>query len=339
MGKWELNFREYFKEKSNRIFAYRIFSDFLFSQIRGKAEKRKKLDNRDYYINNFFDLIDFLYEDLIKMKNYSTTIFPTLISIKEAENFYFINEKQPEREEIFYYLYLLSTSIYTYRGNRYLINLISDNKKGWESFISEIKKEEAGIFIINKESSPISIDGLNTSKINSYLNSKIPFSLKSRNVFIFALINFFVVWWLKERRKIIITSLEDLDKKLKDENIDDSATLVLFDFSGNEKKKIYFYPRLNKFIEKWYFDYLKSQDDKDIFLPKFLANFIIYDKKYQNLSTNYLDKFLYYLLKDQVNGELLDKLINLHINYNFKEKKFLPIREANKFYAAITRRI
>lgn len=329
MGYWENKFKEFFKEEINKNFAYPIFSRFLFGQITG-GEKRKKLNDINYYRKHFFDLIEELYELDEGLKEYTASFFPTLIAPKQAENFYLRNERKPDKEELYCYLYLISSGIYT--NNGFLINLLTEKEEGWESFVKKLKNEEAAIFIKKENNYP---NGLKKEFLMKYLYVKINFPPITKNIFIFILINFFVVWWLKEKNKITISSLDDLDKKLEKAGIDKTATLVLFDYSGREKKKVFFYPRINKFIEQWYFDYLKTGDKKHIFLPKFLSNFLINDKQFKDLSLSYLDKFLYYLLRGHINGEILDKLINLRIKYNFKNKIYYPILGADKFYASI----
>ncbi|MFH8120206.1 MAG: hypothetical protein QXS37_05380, partial [Candidatus Aenigmatarchaeota archaeon] len=296
MGKWETKFKEFFKKESNKNYAYPIFSSFIFGQIK-HGEIRRILNEPESYKQNFFQI----FEDLAKKKEYSASIFPTLIAPKEASNFFLGGEKKPDREEIFRFLYLISTGIY---HSNIVINLITKEEDKWEDFLSQLKSE-ASLIILNENRQ---LKGINLNILKEKLGINIPLILLVRNIFLFTLINFFVVWWLEEKNKIQIDSLEEIGKELIKIGISDDAVLVLFEKPRGEKTKVFFYPRLSRFIQKWYSEYLLTAKEENNYLPKFLFSLVDFDDE---RSIKYLDKFLYFLFRGNVNGEILEKLLTL----------------------------
>lgn len=336
MGKWETKFKKFFEKESNKNYAYPIFSSFIFGQLRGSSggKIREILDNPESYLKNFFQL----FEDLAQKKEYTASIFPTIISSKEAINFFLPGEKKPNREEVFQYLYLVSTGIY---HRNIIINLITEKENKWESFLSKLKSEESFIILTKNENQQskkpsISVE-INFNTLKKYIGCNIPFIPLERNIFLLTIINFFVVWWLKEKNKIKINSLEEIGKVLTSKiGLSDNAVLIVFEKRRNEKTKVFFYPRLSRFIQKWYSEYLKTGKEEDNYLPKFLFSLVDFDDE---RSINYLDKFLYFLFRGNVNGEILEKLLNLKtkliINLRKEGKQVFPILEVSKFCRAI----
>ncbi|MEM3473832.1 MAG: hypothetical protein QW735_04515 [archaeon] len=336
MGKWETKFKEFFEKESNKNYAYPIFSSFIFGQLRGSSggKIREILNNPESYKKNFFQI----FEDLILKEEYTSSIFPTLISPKEASNFFLREEKRPNREEVFRYLYLVSTGIY---HRNIIINLITEEEDKWENFLSKLKSEEAFIILKvneNQQSKKPSISvETNLNTLKKHLGCNIPFIPLQRNIFLLAIINFFVVGWLKEKAKIEISSLEEIGKVLASKiGISDDAVLVVFEKRGNEKAKVFFYPRLSRFIQKWYSDSLTTGEEKNNYLPRFLFSLVDFD---DDRSIEYLDKFLYFLFRGNVNGEILEKLLNQKIKLIIDSRKestpVLPILEISKFCRAI----
>lgn len=333
MGKWETKFKEFFEKESNKNYAYPIFSSFIFGQIK-HGEIREILNDPESYKQNFFQI----FEDFAKKKEYSASIFPTLIAPKEASNFFLEGEKKPEREEIFRFLYLISTGIY---HSNMVINLITKEEDKWEDFLSQLKSE-ASLIILNDNRQ---VKGINLNILKEKLGINIPLIplvrnifLFMRNIFLFTLINFFVVWWLEEKNKIQIDSLEEIGKELIKIGISNDAVLVLFEKPRGEKTKVFFYPRLNRFIQKWYLDYLTTMNDENNYLPKFLFSLLDFSDE---RSIDYLDKFLYFLLRGNANGEILDKLLNLKIKRNIdlrkSKKQIYPILKTSKFFEIINK--
>lgn len=334
MEYWEKKFKDYFSIKENRVFSYRIWNDMVFGSV-SQGEKRKILRDFNLYNNKFFELFDRIVEESEK-KGYSAIIYPTIVSFSNAKNFFLNEEKNPTREEIFQFLYLVGTGVFS---GGFVVNLLGGNQENWERFINTLKKDEAAI--LRGDQKTLNIKGLDLNYISSYLNVNVKIPWDKRHIFIFAFINFFVVWWLKEKEGRMIPRPSNISEFMAEKGIDNSATLVLFEFSKSEKNKVYFYPRINQFINKWYSEFLVSGKKEDIFLPQFLFSFLIFDKEFRDLSRNYLDQFLYFLLRGNVNGELLEKLVQLKVKSSIKNrknnKKVYPVKFVDKFYAKLNK--
>jgi hypothetical protein len=96
-------------------------------------------------------------------------------------------------------------------------------------------------------------------------------------------------------------------------------------------------PKLKEFILKWYKKYLEDEEETP-YIVKFIFSLYIADEQYKDLSASLLNKFLYYFLNGYVNGELLDKLVNLKIFYELREqrrKKIYGFSKANEFFREI----
>ncbi|MEM4460860.1 MAG: hypothetical protein QXY70_01845 [Nanopusillaceae archaeon] len=334
MEYWEQKFKNFFSQKENKIYSYYIFSKCIFGQFNSGKIKEILEDKKRYLSEEFFEIFEYLIKEIEKNKSYTASIFPTMLSFKVAKNFFLKNEKFPNREEIFYFLYLISTGIFC---KNLVVNLITSNEQAWENFLEKLKSEKQFIIGLSDEKETTEINGIRVDSLVRYLYiNKKNIPLIERNILVFILLNFFVVWWLKENKKIRVHSLADLKNILPNEGIDERSALIIFEY-GKEKKKIFIYPRINEFIQKWYFKYLQSGEEKDLFLPKFLFTLVDFDDKE---SFHHLDKFLYFLLRGYVNGELLDKLMQSKINQLKKAKKqqrkLFGIKNAKEFFQAIS---
>lgn len=327
MGEWEQKFKKFFDKDSNKQYAYPIFSSFIFGQI-NNGKIRKILSDPQSYKQRFFEI----FEELINKKEYSASIFPTLIAPREALNFFLREEKKPDREEVFRFLYLISTGIY---HSNIIINLITKEENKWNDFLSQLKSETS-LIILNENQQ---LEGININILKEKLGIKIPRIPLNRNIFLFSLINFFV-WWFKQNSQTQIDISEEIAKAMEKIGIElakigitEDAVLVLFEKPRGEKRKVFFCPRLSKFIQKWYLEYLTTMDDKNNYLPQFLFSLVDFDDE---RSIDYLDKFLYFLFHGHVNGEILDKLLNLKIkkvvDLKKERKQFYPILQAVKFF-------
>jgi hypothetical protein len=109
-----------------------------------------------------------------------------------------------------------------------------------------------------------------------------------------------------------------LPKVIPDLGVDDSISLVFFNIP-KQKKEMHIFPRLKDFIVKWYYDYLTGAEDVDLLF--FLSSLYVTDKDYQKISDAVMNKFIYYLLRGYINGELLTDIISIKIRYELKDKK------------------
>lgn len=325
---YETLLKKFLSRKSNRIYASNILIKLTGQHQHGFiAETRKS--GLITFIDRMDDIINELVEDSTeKKKRYTASILPTAVSPEMAPNFWFKNEKKPTREETYRLLYLLLTSLY--RGN-YLFNLdnvapaIREDFREWliEKKVLILREERGG--------------GINLKEVLSDLS--LPVFPLSEFGFSLLMLSYFVSW-LKYKVQHYSKMLQLLKEKgfstfLSEISVDETATLVLFNIH-RQKKEMHLIPRVKDFVIKWYTDFIN--DNKPIELLLFLSSLYITHEDYRELSERTLDKFIYYLMRGYVNGELLTEAINLKVKYELKEivGKPFPIREARNFMRKIS---
>jgi hypothetical protein len=241
-------------------------------------------------------------EDIVRKninEGYNALGIPTIIGFNRAPNFY-IKKEKPTEEEIWWWLYHILSGIH---NNDVIINLLNVKHTVREGFRNYLKSEE---FILIGNGS-----GLNVKKISSELKIK---GIHDKP-FIFAILvlSFFVFYWKKHTKKIDVNSREELLR-------DDSSLLVLT-LSKKEKKKVFIFPKISKIINEWYSDVIEGKESIPSLLKFIFSLTILDDKKYKKLSTEYLNKLCYYILKGKVSGEILSKSIELKVEYELKNLK------------------
>lgn len=327
MGYWEEKFRNYFQSRANKLYARSILMT-LFGHYTTDKEVKDKFSDIESYLNSFFDFIEYLY---FRKRLYQTGLFPTLVTVEKGVNFYLKGEKELDREEAFQMIYLLLTGVFISK-NKVIVNLLSSNEEGWRRFVDLLRREEAAVV---KDDQNGGITGIDYNFIYKFLGVK-EFPIDYPNIFVFSFINFFVRWWFKEKNRVKVSDIFELSKEIENKGLDDSTVLVYIQVPKKAGRRVYFFSKVNRFLTQWYGKYLLSGDEKDIFLPRFLSNFVIYDKKYKDKILTSLDKFIYYLLNGKINGELLDKLINFKLSFELSSKgKHDLVISAAKFYENI----
>jgi hypothetical protein len=278
--------------------------------------------------DNVKDIITYLVEDSINKRRYTASILPTIVSPQLAPNFWFRNEKEPTEEEVYRLLYLLLSGLY--QGN-YVVNLDNVNISLREKFRRSLIEENILIFPEENTRGGINLkEVFNNLGISRFPLSEFGFSL---------LILSYFVHWVKDR-----TEISDFIQKMKNMGIslaldkvgiNDTITLIICNIH-RQKKEMYIIPRLKDFIIKWYEDFLIDKEDS-ISLLSFLSSLYVTHKDYRKTADQVMNKFIYYLLKGYVNGELLVDLVNLKIKYEFKERKGKPhaIRKPRDFFGKI----
>lgn len=268
------------------------------------------------------EIINEMIGNTLKRGRYEAWFLPTTISPEKAANFY-IGKEKPTPNEVYKFFYLLISGIYS---NQYVVSLDNVDERKLSEFRQDLIKE--GKMIIPSKGQT----GLDTRKVLSDIGVKLAPKL-TEFIFAFIIVSYFVSWlkrpmekeeWIKSWEKEgLISTLETL-------GVTDDTTLVIYSLP-KQKKEIYYVPKIKNFILKWYKNYLEDKE-KTPSVVKFILSLYISDKHYSDLSALLLNKFLYYFLNGYVNGEILDKLINLKIFYELKQKKVYGFSKASKFF-------
>jgi hypothetical protein len=283
-----------------------LFAQHTQGQMQRLKEKEIFLDE-----NEFQKLISKFVEEKIKKEkdrktknksHFSTSIFPTLISEKEAKNFY-LNLKSDqypiEENEIYFWLFHITSGIF-YRD--YVFNIISSKPEKWVLFLKKFKNKALEEGLINSEK------GINKDILKDYIGLK-RITLEVDNLVVFYILALFA--------KIFLEENEELEKL----GLDDSSFGILIEIVHGSKNKIYFYNKINRFIKNIFY----SENGFTIDFIKTIESLITYDKNYKELSLKFVNDLLYYLLKYQrVNGEILYKIVNLKIDSLRQSKRITP---------------
>jgi hypothetical protein len=149
----------------------------------------------------------------------------------------------------------------------------------------------------------------------------------------------YFISWIKERTQgdqewIQRINAIGLSSALSELGIDDTIALITFNIH-KQKKEMYIIPRLKDFIVKWYENFMSGMEEP-AYLLSFLSSIYVNHKNYREVADPLMNKFIYYLLRGYVNGELLCDIVNLKIKYELKENlRPFPIQRANEFLAKI----
>jgi len=325
---YQVLLEDFLKDKRNRRYAAVILNKLTSQHRHGVIAE---IRNKGFYsfVEELERIIDYLVNDSIKKRRYTASILPTMISPQQAPNFWFKNEKEPTKEEIYRLLYIILTGLY--RGNL-VINL--DNIDSL--LISDFRE-----WLISKETLILPEEkvagGLDTSKIMSELNIR-SFPL-SEFGFTLLLSSYFSKW-LKEGIKMKTEWKQKMEElglpsTLSDAGINDTATLIVCNLH-RQKKEMHIFSRFKEFILRWYGDFLRNKTES-IDLILFLSSIYVRHKDYREISEKMMDKFIYYLLRGSISGELLVNLVNLKVKYELKERKGspYPIQKVREFLRMI----
>lgn len=272
------------------------------------------------------EVIAYLVKDAINRKRYTVSIIPTVVSPELAPNFWFRNEKEPAENEVYRYLYILLTGLY--QGN-YVVNLDNVDTPTMEKFRNFLAKK--AILLADETWMGIDIKKvLLELRIRKFPLTEFGFSLLMLSYF---------VSWIKERTRedpkwIQRINTIGLSSALSELGIEDTIALVTFNIH-KQKKEMYITPRLKDFVIKWYENFLAGKEEPAYFLS-FLSSIYVNHKNYRKVADPLMNKFIYYLLRGYVNGELLADIINLKIKYELKEnERPFPIQRVNEFLAKL----
>ncbi|MEM2962833.1 MAG: hypothetical protein QXY01_07465, partial [Candidatus Bathyarchaeia archaeon] len=273
------------------------------------------------------EIVEYLVNDAIKGRRYTSSVLPTIVSPQLAPNFWFKNEKKPTREEVYRLLHLILTGLY--RGS-YVVNLDNAKPTLREDFRKSLIQENILIFPEGGVGG-----GVNIKKIFTQLNlARFPvvefgFTLLILSCF---------VKWLKNKveKPEFLKRVEEmgLPQIISDIGVDDSLSLVFFNIP-RQKKEMHIFPRLKDFIARWYHDFLTGAEDIDLLL--FLSSLYIVDENFKEISDAVMNKFIYYLLRGHINGELLVDMINIKIKHELEERRrgIYPIQRVREILRRI----
>ncbi len=305
---WKQIFYSYFEDEEFKNYSFKIFQK-LFSQFKSGKFKELTIEESFKDKNKFKELINQFVKEKIEKKEFSSSIIPTILKDSVAKNFYLdlrSSQYTMKEDEIYFWLFHITSGIF-YKN--YVFNIHSSKPEKWVLFLKKIKDRLSLYFLTSKE------NGVNKDMLKDYLglkNLKIIF-LEKGNLMIFYLLAFYAKIFLEKKE-----TLEEL-------GIDDSSFCTLVEFSQGSKNKIYFYTKINKFIEEIFYNKETSNKNFSVDFIIAISSLINYDKNYKDLSLKFIDDLLYYLLKyRRINGEILYKIIDLRISSLRNQKKITP---------------
>jgi hypothetical protein len=321
---------DFLKEESNRQYALPIFERLTQAIRHGEIADMIK-QGREKIVKRMPEIFEKMKDDALKKKRYVAHIFPTIISPQQAPNFY-IGKEVPTEEEIYRFFYLILSGIYK---GPYIINIDNVDEKIRNEFRSYLIREEKLILPGKKG------EGVDIPKILNDLGIQVAPQL-DEFIYSFIIFSSFASWIKKiEERGNLIKEIEELglSSVLEKVGVNDDATLIIF-YIPRQKKEMYIIPKIKNLLLTWYEDYLKGKEDYPS-VVKFIFSNYVSDKQYRKLSASLLNKFLYYFLNGYVNGELLNKLVNTKIYYEFrkKSKRIYGFVNSKQFFARIPRNI
>jgi len=315
---------EHFLNKRINIeLASAIFDQITSQYTSGEfRDLRSKID-RDS--NQIWLGIEKLKEKAIKEGEFSASIIPTIITAERARNFLFSNEKSPTESEIYYWLYLTLSGLYS---GPIIVNLSNVNEKTRDVFMKDILNQQ----IIVKTNKAI-----NWKKLVKVCGP-MPFA---EYTFAFVFLNYFVYWCREKSREKLEGEkyLEQLGKRgareiiqdiLPDIGITNETCLYICQVKG--KRTMDFIPKVKEFISRWYSDFFSNPNLKFPPIGRFLSSLYVIGSKE---SAETMNKFLYHFLRGEVNGELLEKLVILKADNILKNEKHWGIFEASNFFSKL----
>ena len=323
--RYESLLNDFLRDEQNRRYSANIIDKLTFQHKLGLINQIRRERG---FAERIQEVIEFLVNDAINKKRYTASILPTIVSPNQAPNFWFRDEKEPTREEVYRLLYMLLTGLY--HGNC-VVNL--DNVDA--SILNEFRNSLVKKSIIREYEAFIGID---VKKMFQELDIR-RFPLTEFGFSLLILSHF--ASWLRDRAsKIYPDHMQKIKEMglpnvLSEMGVEETITLVTCNIL-RQKKEMYITPRLKDFVVKWYEDFMAEKQSSPCILS-FLSSLYVNHKDYREMSEKLMNKFIYYLLRGYVNGELLVDMINFKTRFELKEKARcpFPLYKANEFLAKI----
>lgn len=327
---------QYLRTRTHRICASAIFLRLTKQCTGGKiAEVKRRIGEGK--VDHLDEGIKYIRERILEKREFMAYLIPTVISKERGRSFLFSNEKEPTEEDVYYWLYLILSGIYGASGKAfYIVNLLDAADEAKSRFLDHLINE--GTIVLKRPEE--AKRGINMHKLSEICRGTLPFS--GEHVFTFACLNYFM-YFCKQRMRSPPQKLEGLidkwgtPKLLEEWGITDKTALLTIEIPTRGKKsKMYFFPEMGKFARRWYSDFFSTREIEYPQLGRFVASLYVMDKRYRDLSANLLNKFLFYLLRGEVNGELLEKLVRLKAIYALETGRPATISQASYFYSKLT---
>jgi len=309
---------DYLHSPVNRANAVTIFS-MITSQYKtntdvGRLRQEVLKDNSRLML-----AIERLQEKILQDEEYSASIIPTVISSGEARNLLFQNEIRPTAEGVYFWLFYILTG---FASGFSIVSLINLDDKAIEDFRNDLIQRK-GI-----------LRGRVDRLIFQEITGRLPFS---EYAFGFELLNYFVFWFRNKQLMEKAQFEEDLKKMgVTDEEIPklvgvkDDAALVVYSIPRGKKRRAEFIPRTKNFIARWYSSFLTNPNIPQPQLGRFLSSLYVSSSKE---SRGFMDKFLLYLLRDEVDGTLLDEMLGIRVDEMTKSVR--PLSYARFFFSKL----
>jgi len=306
---YEERIADYLHSPVNRANAVAIFS-LITSQYKkntdvGRLRQEALKDN-----SKLMSAIERLQEKILQDEEYSASIIPTVISSDEARNLLFCNEIRPTTEGIYFWLFYILTG---FASGFSIVSLINLDEKAVEDFRNDLIQHE-GI-----------LRGRVNRSVFQEITGRLPFS---EYAFGFELLNYFVFWFRNKQLMEKAQFEEDLKKMgVTDEEIPklvgvkDDAALVVYSIPRGKKRRVEFIPKTKNFIARWYSSFLTNPNIAQPQLGRFLSSLYVSSSKE---SRSVMDKFLLYLLRDEVDGTLIEEMLGIRVDEMTKSVRPLP---------------
>lgn len=295
---YEKRISNYLANPVNRANAAAIFSMITLQYKNntevGKLRQEIRSDN-----SRLLSAIERLQEKIMEDEEFSSSIIPTVICSDEARNLLFSNEQKPTKESIYFWLFCILTG---FTSGFSVVNLVNVDENAMEDFRNGLVQRK-GI-----------LRGRVDRNALQEITGRLPFS---EYAFAFELLNYFV-FWFRNKQLIEPNKFSENLKKMGiiDEEIPklvgvkDDTGLVVYSIPMGKKRKAEFIPRTKSFINKWYSNFLTNPNLSQPQLGKFLSSLYVPSSKE---SRSVMNKFIFYLLRDEVESTLLEELLNMKI--------------------------
>jgi hypothetical protein len=331
MGSTDLNdyktqLQEFLGDRLNRKYSAYLLRKLLANRLRkGKYVIVGQTFRKEFLPEDLeqktFEVCDALVKACLEKGGYDASVIPTVISQEQAPNFR-IKETMPKEDELWKFLHLILTGLHS---RELVVNLDGVSPDLSREFRNRLIREE--YLVCRKQ-----FVGLDTGKILHEMKAPAVPVEGYPFIFSFLILAYFAKFWQdikKESNKIAGLPKEWLISEYPP--LKDDATLVVFTLHRGENQ-MYAFSRLHSLMSRWFTEF----HDGIPVIVRFVFSLYIADRKYRDESVATLNKFLYYLLRGEVNGELLNRLVVDKVSFELQNQKVYGIASTSEFLKALT---
>lgn len=315
---------EYLRKEVHRISASAIFDRLTRQCTAGKIKEiKEKIKGGE--IEYLHQGIEYVKNSILEKREFMAYLVPTVVSYEKARSFLFSNEKEPTEEDVYNWLYLLLTGVHgVSQRNLFVVNLLNVSEEVKDRFFMELISDK--VFVPKDR-------GIDLKRLSDICDGPMPFT--GEYTFAFLYLNYFMNFCRRLPKEPKMFEKWGLTDLLEKSGVTNETTLLTIEIpSRGEKSKIYFVPKVAEFAIKWYSEFFLDPNIKYPQLGKFISSLYVIHRQYREFSAGLLNKFLYYLLHGEVNGELLEKLIRLKVGV-MEAGEVRPISEARYFFSKL----